>query len=149
MSKIFCISYSDFGFLLSEQEWKLTIRKLEGYDYGVFEDELLAGPFVIKRRFLSNLPDIFDDADEKKSEPLLPSDIKRLILERDGTEVYVISSNDFARLFAQSPKDEYGCVQTDESVIDCSIKDSEDLAEDVVLLCACGQDLNCPCDAEV
>ncbi len=149
MSKIFCISYSDFGFLLTEQEWNLKIRKLEGYEYGVYEDVLSSGPFILKRRFLSNLPDIFDDTDEKKSEPLLPEDIKRLILERDSKAVYVISSNDFDRLFSDSSKDQYGCVQTDDSVIDCSLKDSEDLAEDVVLLCACGQDLNSPDDAEV
>ncbi len=144
MEKVFCISYSDFGYLLSEQEWKIEIKQLEEYEYGVFEDILSSGPFLIKRRFLSNLPDIFDDCSEKKSEPVLPEDIKRLILNRDDTEVLVIGSNEFMQLFSDENKDEFGCVCVERQRITCNTADPEDLAEDVVILASCGVDLNNP-----
>jgi hypothetical protein len=144
MNKVFCISYSDFGYLLSEQDWPVEIRKLEEFDYGVYEDILRSGPFLIKRRFLSNLPDIFDDCSEKKSEPVLPEDIKRLILNRDDTEVLVIGSNEFMQLFSDENKDEFGCVCVERQRITCNTADPEDLAEDVVILASCGVDLNNP-----
>ncbi|MBE6423937.1 hypothetical protein [Succinivibrio dextrinosolvens] len=144
MNKVFCISYSNFGYLLSEQNWTVEIRKLEEFDYGVYEDILRSGQFLIKRRFLSSLPDIFDDCSEKKSEPVLPEDIKRLILNRDDTEVLVIASNDFIQLFSDESKDEFGCVCVDRERITCSTADPEDLAEDVVILASCGVDLNNP-----
>ncbi len=143
MSKVYCIGYSDYGFLLSEQDWNVEIRKLDGCDYGVYEDILKSGPFTIVRRFLSGLPDIFDETD-KKSEPVLPEDISRLIIRRDGIDVVVISSTDFMQLFGGETKDEYGCVLTDEELISCKPADKEDLAEDVVILSSVSVDLNNP-----
>lgn len=144
MEKVFCISYSDFGYLLSEQDWKVEIKKLDDYDYGVFEDILSSGQFLIKRRFLSNLPDIFDDCSETKSEPVLPEDIKRFIFKRGDREVYVISSTDFEQLFSLDSRDEYGCVFVEQNRITCKCADPEDLAEDVVILASGGFDLNNP-----
>lgn len=144
MDKVFCISYSDFGYLLSEQVWKVEIKKLEDYEYGVYEDILSSGPFLIKRRFLSNLPDIFGDSSEKKSEPVLPEEIKRFILKREDSDVYVISSSDFEQLFSDEKRDEYGCVSVELNRITCKCADPEDLAEDVVILASGGIDLNNP-----
>ena len=144
MNKVFCISYSDFGYLLSEQNWKIEIKKLDEYEYGVYEDILVSGPFLIKRRFLSNLPDIFDDCSEKKSEPVLPEEIKRFIFKKDNIDVIVIGSKEFSVLFPDDSRDEFGCVSVDPQRISCNSADPENLAEDVVILASGGVDLNNP-----
>ena len=33
MSEIYCISYSDFGYLLTEKDWSIKIHKLKDYDF--------------------------------------------------------------------------------------------------------------------
>lgn len=58
MSEIYCISYSDFGYLLTEKDWSIKIQKLKDYDFEVYEDLLTAGDITLKRRFLGSVPDL-------------------------------------------------------------------------------------------
>lgn len=51
MSKIYCISYSDFGYLLTEKDWSIKIHKLKDYDFEVYEDLLTSDVITLKRRF--------------------------------------------------------------------------------------------------
>ena len=57
MSEIYCISYSDFGYLLTEKDWSIKIQKLKDYDFEVYEDLLTADDITLKRRFLGSVPD--------------------------------------------------------------------------------------------
>ena len=36
MSKVFAISYSNFGYLLTDLIYQIEIKKLEDYDYGLY-----------------------------------------------------------------------------------------------------------------
>lgn len=58
MSEIYCISYSDFGYLLTEKDWSIKIQKLKDYDFEVYEDLLTADDITLKRRFLGSVPDL-------------------------------------------------------------------------------------------
>lgn len=148
MSEIYCISYSDFGYLLTEKDWSIKIHKLKDYDFEVYEDLLTSEGITLKRRFLGSVPDLFENSSEFKSEPELPSDIERFLMTYNGTEVVVVGSYDFERLFSgkdkdsDKAKDEYGFVKVDKALITCNQYSSEDLAEDVVLLASNGIDLN-------
>ncbi len=142
MSKVLCIGYSDFGYLLSQREWQISIHKVEDVSYGLYEDVLCADGIRIIRRFVANTPSVFDNLEEDKSEPLLPYDVKRIMITFEDQEVRVIASHDFARLFSSLEKNALGMVCVDEDAIDCKCTDDEDLSEDVVLLASCGVDLN-------
>lgn len=143
MSEIYCISYSDFGYLLTEKDWSIKIQKLKDYDFDVYEDLLTSDTLTLKRRFLGSVPDLFENSSDFKSEPELPSDIERFLMTYNGIEVVVVGSYDFDRLFKDKTKDELGFVKVDKSLISCNQYSSEDLAEDVVLLASNGLDLNC------
>ena len=101
MSKVFAISYSNFGYLLTDLIYQIEIKKLEDYDYGLYEDILTADEIVIKRRFLANLSSVFDNENtqEVQAEAELPSDVTRFIMTYKGTDVVVIGSHDFELLF--------------------------------------------------
>lgn len=142
MSDIYCISYSDFGYLLTENDWSVSIHKLKDYDFEVYEDLLEADGITLKRRFLGNVPSLFEDSSAFKAEPELPSDIERFLMTYKNTEVAVIGSYDFDRLFKGKTKDSLGFVLVDKAQITCSLYSAEDLAEDVVLLASNGTDLN-------
>ena len=142
MSEIYCISYSDFGYLLTERNWSIKIQKLKDYDFDVYEDLLTSDTLTLKRRFLGSVPDLFENSSDFKSEPELPSDIERFLMTYNGIEVVVVGSYDFERLFRDKTKDEFGFVKVDKALIDCNLYLSEDLAEDVVLLASNGIDLN-------
>lgn len=142
MSEIYCISYSDFGYLLTDWLWSISIVKLEDCDYGVFEDVLKADDIVIRRRFLGNVPSLFEDSSEFKSEPQLPSDVERFLMTYHGIEAIVVSSYDFDRLFSNKSKDSSVFVKAEKSEITLKACQQEDLAEDVVLLASNGIDLN-------
>ncbi|MBQ8023444.1 MAG: hypothetical protein IJ254_04175 [Succinivibrio sp.] len=144
MSELYCISYSDFGYLLTEKDWSIKIHKLKDYDFEVYEDLLTSDGITLKRRFLGSVPDLFENSSEFKSEPELPSDIERFLMTYNGTEVVVVGSYDFERLFSgkDKAKDEYGFVKVDKALFTCNQYSSEDLAEDVVLLASNGIDLN-------
>lgn len=58
MSEIYCISYSDFGYLLTEKDWSIKIQKLKDYDFEVYEDLLTADDITLKRRFLGSVHDL-------------------------------------------------------------------------------------------
>lgn len=144
MSELYCISYSDFGYLLTEKDWSIKIHKLKDYDFEVYEDLLTSDGITLKRRFLGSVPDLFENSSEFKSEPELPSDIEIFLMTYNGTEVVVVGSYDFERLFSgkDKAKDEYGFVKVDKALFTCNQYSSEDLAEDVVLLASNGIDLN-------
>lgn len=142
-SEIYCISYSDFGYLLTENDWSVSIRKLDDYNFDVYEDLLKTGEIILKRRFLGSVPSVFEDSSEFKSEPELPSDIERFLMTYKGVNAVVVGSYDFDRLFNGLPKDSLGFVLTDKAQITCEQYSSEDLAEDMVLLASNGTDLNC------
>lgn len=80
MSEIYCISYSDFGYLLTEKDWSIKIHKLKDYDFEVYEDLLTSDVITLKRRFLGSVPDLFENSADFKSEPELPSDIERFLM---------------------------------------------------------------------
>jgi hypothetical protein len=142
MSEVYCMSYSDWGYLLTDKAWDIKIRKLEDCDYGVYEDVLSRDGITIYRRFLANLPSVFDDTDEKTPEPTLPSEISRFIMSYKDKEVVVIGSYDFNKIFSTFPKNEHGFVLTKVDNIVCPLCNEEDLAEDLVLLASNGVDLN-------
>lgn len=142
MSEIYCISYSDFGYLLTEKDWSIKIQKLKGYDFDVYEDLLTADKITLKRRFLGSVPDLFENSADFKSEPELPSDIDRFLMTYQGLEVMVLGSYDFDRLFKDKEKDSLGFVKVDKALVTCNQYSAEDLAEDVVLLASNGMDLN-------
>lgn len=142
MSEIYCISYSDFGYLLTEKDWSIKIQKLKDYDFEVYEDLLTADKITLKRRFLGSVPDLFENSADFKSEPELPSDIDRFFMTYEGIEVMVLGSYDFDRLFKDKEKDSLGFVKVDKALVTCNQYSSEDLAEDVVLLASNGMDLN-------
>lgn len=95
MSEIYCISYSDFGYLLTEKDWSIKIQKLKDYDFEVYEDLLTAGGITLKRRFLGSVPDLFENSSDFKSEPELPYDVERFLMTYHGVEVMVLGSYDF------------------------------------------------------
>lgn len=142
MSEIYCISYSDFGYLLTEKDWSIKIQKLKDYDFEVYEDLLTADKITLKRRFLGSVPDLFENSADFKSEPELPSDIDRFLMTYQGIEVMVLGSYDFDRLFKDKEKDSLGFVKVDKALVTCNQYSAEDLAEDVVLLASNGMDLN-------
>lgn len=142
MSEIYCISYSDFGYLLTEKDWSIKIQKLKDYDFEVYEDLLTADDITLKRRFLGSVPDLFENSADFKSEPELPSDIERFIMTYEGIEVMVLGSYDFDRLFKDKEKDCLGFVKVDKALVTVNQYSLEDLAEDVVLLASNGMDLN-------
>lgn len=142
MFEIYCISYSDFGYLLTEKDWSIKIQKLKDYDFDVYEDLLTSDTLTLKRRFLGSVPELFENRSDFKSEPELPTDIERFLMTYNGIEVVVVGSYDFERLFRDKTKDELGFVKVDKSLISCNQYSSEDLAEDVVLLASNGLDLN-------
>lgn len=144
MSKVFAISYSNFGYLLTDLIYQIEIKKLEDYDYGLYEDILTADEIVIKRRFLANLQSVFGDENtqEVQAEPELPPDVTRFLMTYKGTEVVVIGSHDFELLFKDKATDDKGFIETDSSVVEGKSQDLENLAEDVVLLASNGIDLN-------
>lgn len=142
MSEIYCISYSDFGYLLTEKDWSIKIQKLKDYDFEVYEDLLTADDITLKRRFLGSVPDLFENSADFKSEPALPSDIERFIMTYEGIEVMVLGSYDFDRLFKDKEKDCLGFVKVDKALVTVNQYSLEDLAEDVVLLASNGMDLN-------
>ena len=142
MSEIYCISYSDFGYLLTEKDWSIKIQKLKDYDFEVYEDLLTADDITLKRRFLGNVPDLFENSSDFKSEPELPYDVERFLMTYYGVEVMVLGSYDFDRLFKDKEKDSLGLVKVDKELVTCNQYSLEDLAEDVVLLASNGMDLN-------
>ena len=142
MSEIYCISYSDFGYLLTEKDWSIKIQKLKDYDFEVYEDLLTSDGITLKRRFLGSVPDLFENSSEFKAEPELPGDIERFLMTYNGTEVLVVGSYDFERLLSGKTKDEFGFAKVDKALITCNQYSSEDLAEDVMLLASNGIDLN-------
>lgn len=142
MSEIYCISYSDFGYLLTEKDWSIKIQKLKDYDFEVYEDLLTADDITLKRRFLGNVPDLFENSSDFKSEPELPYDVERFLMTYLGVEVMVLGSYDFDRLFKDKEKDSLGFVKVDKELVTCNQYSLEDLAEDVVLLASNGMDLN-------
>lgn len=142
MSEIYCISYSDFGYLLTEKDWSIKIQKLKDYDFEVYEDLLTADKITLKRRFLGSVPDLFENSSDFKSEPELPGDIDRFLMTYQGIEVMVLGSYDFDRLFKDKEKDSLGFVKVDKALVTCNQYSLEDLAEDVVLLASNGMDLN-------
>lgn len=142
MSEIYCISYSDFGYLLTEKDWSIKIQKLKDYDFEVYEDLLTADDITLKRRFLGNVPDLFENSSDFKSEPELPYDVERFLMTYHGVEVMVLGSYDFDRLFKDKEKDSLGFVKVDKELVTCNQYSLEDLAEDVVLLASNGMDLN-------
>lgn len=89
MSEIYCISYSDFGYLLTEKDWSIKIQKLKDYDFEVYEDLLTADDITLKRRFLGSVPDLFENSSDFKSEPELPYDVERFLMTYHGVEVMV------------------------------------------------------------
>ena len=108
MSEIYCISYSDFGYLLTEKDWSIKIQKLKDYDFEVYEDLLTADDITLKRRFLGSVPDLFENSSDFKSEPELPYDVERFLMTYHGVEVMVLGSYDFDRLFKDKEKDSLG-----------------------------------------
>ena len=142
MSEIYCISYSDFGYLLTEKDWSIKIQKLKDYDFEVYEDLLTADDITLKRRFLGRVPDLFENSSDFKSEPELPYDVERFLMTYHGVEVMVLGSYDFDRLFKDKEKDSLGFVKVDKELVTCNQYSLEDLAEDVVLLASNGMDLN-------
>lgn len=142
MSEIYCISYSDFGYLLTEKDWSIKIQKLKDYDFEVYEDLLTADDITLKRRFLGSVPDLFENSSYFKSEPELPYDVERFLMTYHGVEVMVLGSYDFDRLFKDKEKDSLGFVKVDKELVTCNQYSLEDLAEDVVLLASNGMDLN-------
>lgn len=142
MSEIYCISYSDFGYLITEKDWSIKIQKLKDYDFEVYEDLLTADDITLKRRFLGNVPDLFENSSDFKSEPELPYDVERFLMTYHGVEVMVLGSYDFDRLFKDKEKDSLGFVKVDKELVTCNQYSLEDLAEDVVLLASNGMDLN-------
>lgn len=143
MSEIYCISYSDFGYLLTEKDWSIKIQKLKDYDFEVYEDLLTADDITLKRRFLGSVPDLSENSSDFKSEPELPYDVERFLMTYHGVEVMVLGSYDFDRLFKDKEKDSLGFVKVDKELVTCNQYSLEDLAEDVVLLASNGMDLNC------
>ncbi len=142
MSEIYCISYSDFGYLLTEKDWSIKIQKLKDYDFEVYEDLLTADDITLKRRFLGSVPDLSENSSDFKSEPELPYDVERFLMTYHGVEVMVLGSYDFDRLFKDKEKDSFGFVKVDKELVTCNQYSLEDLAEDVVLLASNGMDLN-------
>lgn len=142
MSEIYCISYSDFGYLLTEKDWSIKIQKLKDYDFEVYEDLLTADDITLKRRFLVSMHDLFENSSDFKSEPELPYDVERFLMTYHGVEVMVLGSYDFDRLFKDKEKDSLGFVKVDKELVTCNQYSLEDLAEDVVLLASNGMDLN-------
>ena len=142
MSEIYCISYSDFGYLLTEKDWSIKIQKLKDYDFEVYEDLLTADDITLKRRFLVSVHDLFENSSDFKSEPELPYDVERFLMTYHGVEVMVLGSYDFDRLFKDKEKDSLGFVKVDKELVTCNQYSLEDLAEDVVLLASNGMDLN-------
>lgn len=142
MSEIYCISYSDFGYLLTEKDWSIKIQKLKDYDFEVYEDLLTADDITLKRRFLGSVHDLFENSFDFKSEPELPYDVERFLMTYHGVEVMVLGSYDFDRLFKDKEKDSLGFVKVDKELVTCNQYSLEDLAEDVVLLASNGMDLN-------
>lgn len=142
MSEIYCISYSDFGYLLTEKDWSIKIQKLKDYDFEVYEDLLTADDITLKRRFLGSVHDLFGNSSDFKSEPELPYDVERFLMTYHGVEVMVLGSYDFDRLFKDKEKDSLGFVKVDKELVTCNQYSLEDLAEDVVLLASNGMDLN-------
>lgn len=142
MSEIYCISYSDFGYLLTEKDWSIKIQKLKDYDFEVYEDLLTADDITLKRHFLGSVPDLFENSSDFKSEPELPYDVERFLMTYHGVEVMVLGSYDFDRLFKDKEKDSLGFVKVDKELVTCNQYSLEDLAEDVVLLASNGMDLN-------
>lgn len=142
MSEIYCISYSDFGYLLTEKDWSIKIQKLKDYDFEVYEDLLTADDITLKRRFLGSVHDLFENSSDFKSEPELPYDVERFLMSYHGVEIMVLGSYDFDRLFKDKEKDSLGFVKVDKELVTCNQYSLEDLAEDVVLLASNGMDLN-------
>ena len=68
MSEIYCISYSDFGYLLTEKDWSIKIQKLNDSDFEVYEDLLTADDSTRKRRFLGSVPDLFENSSDFSAE---------------------------------------------------------------------------------
>lgn len=140
MSDIYVLGYSDFGFLLMDKIFNIAVKKVEGYDYGVYEDILKSGQICIKRRFLDTKNSIIDSDD--KSEPLLPEDISRFEMTYKGLRAFVVSSLDADTIFADDEADDDGFIRITEDRLTCASTDPELLAEDVVILASNGQDLN-------
>jgi len=147
MSKVYCISYSDFGALITDGEFDISIVRLDEFDYPVYEDVLLRGKLHVKRRFLNRINSVFDEDAQYEAE--LPSEIKRLELSYDGLELYVIPGLDFNRLFEGQMLNEYGMVLTDLPSERLPFYDDETLSEDIVMLCPNGVDLNDPLNGDI
>ena len=135
MSKIFCISYSDYGYLLTQTEFSIKTVQLTDI---LFENIFISGEIEIRRRFV-NVPRIFDD---DHSEPLLTDDTQRFTMKYKDTQVKVIDSYKFAELTKGIKPDLLGFIKMDENEITCNGVDQENLAEDLVLLASNGIELN-------
>ncbi len=135
MSKIFCISYSDYGYLLTQTEFLIKTVQLTDI---LFENILISGEIEIRRRFV-NVPRLFDD---DHSEPLLTDDTERFSMKYMGIKVKVIDSYKFTEIAKNIKPDPLGFVKMDEDEIPCESVDQENLAEDLVLLASNGIELN-------
>ncbi|MGN1281863.1 MAG: hypothetical protein ACI4UM_08190 [Succinivibrio sp.] len=147
MSKVYCIAYSNFGYFLSDLKWSVTKNDLSPILYGLYEDELTCGDFVICRRYLSgnaSLPDSDSDCDESDRDEILelPEEIERVKITYKGCKVLVIGTYEFDSLFGDLQKDEYGLVYVEESLVDCRRADPENLSEDIVMLALGSSDLD-------
>lgn len=147
MSQVFCIGYSDFGYLLSDNDWSIRQNDLTDMLYGLYEDELSGQDFVIHRRYLANTnnQESLDNGDEdsEHGEILeLPEEIDRVKITYKGVVVRVIGSYEFESLFGHMTKDKYGLVLVEDSSIVCKRADPENLSEDIVILALNRDDLD-------
>ena len=141
MSKIYVLSYQDFGALLTQGEFLIEFKKYQGSDLPIFENIFTFEKLKIVRRFFKQEQNLFED---DHSEPLLPEDITRLNIFYQDTDVYVISSFEFEQNYKNCDKNEYGMVLIEKREFNCQIKDLEQLSEDVVILASNGYNLNDP-----
>ena len=142
MSKAYVLSYQDFGALLVDEIFAITIRKYDKCDYNVYENVLTKDKLCLIRRFFKAPVNLFED---DHSEALLPEDIVRFEMTYEDIPVIVVGSLDMDNLFKdKGDKNQYGMVAVDDSLVTCKPTDLEHLAEDVVLLASNGIDLNEP-----
>ncbi|MGN0902519.1 MAG: hypothetical protein ACI4M9_04465 [Succinivibrio sp.] len=139
MSKVYCMSYSDYGYLLTNTEFEIKTVKLENYEYDVFENILKADRFVLKRHFLKPSA-LFEDEDDSLLP--LPEEIARLDITYDSLPVYVTGTFEFESAFSGLKKNSFGLVLLEPEALTVPVYNLEDLAEDLVMLASNGIDLN-------
>ena len=91
MSKAYVLSYQDFGALLVDEIFSITIRKYDKCDYNVYEDVLTKDKLCLIRRFFKAPVNLFED---DHSEALLPEDIVRFEMTYEDIPVIVVGSLD-------------------------------------------------------